>query len=156
MNNLGRLFCLITLTTSVFAFQNCKITPHTLLELVLNRNPEPLVLSSSVWESWAEVPCQYYYNKNFYSLVNVINAANPAMINSTSTEDPNTKLYYLFCQHLASSPDFAKLECNTTHFGNYYALSVYDDGINQPVCTGLSSNYTSSISNDTMTVPETD
>ena len=50
------------LATTAFAAQNCNITPYTLLELAFNANPEPMVLSSPVWDAWAEVPCQYYYN----------------------------------------------------------------------------------------------
>lgn len=50
------------LATTALAAQNCNITPFTLLELAFKGNPEPMVLSSAVWDAWDEVPCQYYYN----------------------------------------------------------------------------------------------
>jgi hypothetical protein len=44
-------------SATIVAAKNCNITPYTLLELAFNANLEPMVLSSPIWDSWAEVPC---------------------------------------------------------------------------------------------------
>ena len=61
--------CTFLFASAKATLENLKITPHTLLESVFTANPEPMILKSPIWDTFQEIPCQYYYKQGFYSLI---------------------------------------------------------------------------------------
>jgi len=63
------------LLVAATALENFKITPHTLLSLAIDGDAEPMVLASTTWQDYAEVPCQYFFKEGFYNLFNPFDTA---------------------------------------------------------------------------------
>ena len=145
------IFCIIsTLMLAVYGFENCKITPYTLLELAFKGNAEPMVLASPAWESFSEVPCQYFFNEGFYNMFDVFNINNPVLLVSNAQTNPDTEptVYFNFCQSLKTAANFNALNCpDASALGDLYAMSVSTS--DPPVCTPLSTSSLTSITNST-------
>jgi hypothetical protein len=95
---------LITIGSAMLASigNACKITPQTLLTLAFEQDPKPMMYDSSVFENWDNVPCQYYWNGAFYSLVD-LNNIGPSLYTSTSSISSDTDVVFNFCQNLGAA-----------------------------------------------------
>lgn len=99
-------------------------------------------------EQWRKTPCNYEYKEAYYSMLPVWNEEYPTTMRAASTTSPssNPKVYFNFCEKLYSTRNFADLGCNL-NLGSYYAVAVSVD--DPPVCTALSTDKYTSITNTT-------
>jgi hypothetical protein len=58
----NKLLLLTGIAAIAQGLENLNITPHSLLALAFEGNPDHMLLSSPSWDSWNEIPCQYYFN----------------------------------------------------------------------------------------------
>ena len=137
----------ILLVTLAVAYDNVKLTPHTLLEFAFKGNAEPMVLASPSWESFSEIPCQFFYAEGFYNLVDVWNVNAPLLLNSTALDplQSDNTVYFNFCQKLSLANDFLNLGCDPAIYGDYFAIAVSPT----QTCYPLSTYDLSSITNTT-------
>ena len=80
----NKALALLGSTMLVSNGQACRITPYTLLTLAFEQDPKPMMYDTTVWDSWDQVPCQYYWDESFYSLVD-LNNIGPTLYTSTSS-----------------------------------------------------------------------
>jgi hypothetical protein len=78
------LVCVLVtlLITTANAFEKLMLYPHNPVELKLTSKVEPMVLATPSWVTFGDIPCQYFFNEGFYSLVDYRIVNDPVLFKS--------------------------------------------------------------------------